>query len=91
MIIFVFLLIFLGFYLLFLMSEKQKKNTAHSRFKKLLQHLKLARYAAYTCFIAGFFLSMWIYGSSIGWVSWWIFASPIIFMIILTNNRLKAP
>mgnify|MGYP000004528107 FL=1 len=91
LIVILFVLIFTGFYLLFLLSEKQLKKTAQSRFQIILKYRKLTRFSAYLCFLCGFYLSISMYGFSIGFISSWIFASPIIFALILCNNRLKKP
>lgn len=80
------LISFFGFYLL---SEKQRKKTQHSRFAWLLNNIKMYKFVCAVLCIIATSLLMLCYGSSIGFVAWWIFASPLLLMIILSVNDLK--
>ncbi|KHF77788.1 hypothetical protein PJ15_0844 [Acinetobacter sp. neg1] len=44
---------------------------------------------AYLCFLLAGSLLCLEYGSSIGFVSWWIFATPVTFLLVLWVNELK--
>lgn len=80
------LIAFFGFYLL---SEKQRQKTQHSRFAWLLNNVKIYKLACTMLCVVASCLLMWCYGGSVGFVAWWIFASPLLLMIILSVNDLK--
>lgn len=80
------LIAFFGFYLL---SEKQRKKTQQSRFAWLLNNVKMYKLACIVLCIIASSLLMWCYNSSIGFVAWWVFASPLLLLIILSVNNLK--
>ena len=90
MMVWVFLLSLMGFYLLLLLNKKQQRQT--STFSRVvLRYPRTVRSLAILCFVLGCALCMSQYGASIGFVSWWIFASPVIFVLILCKNSLKKP
>ena len=91
MIFIAFLLILLGMYLLFMGSEKYRSPKSTGHFKSLAQkyywHFKIA---AFILFILCAFILIKHYKFSIGFVSWWIFATPLTFLLILLVNPLKS-
>ncbi|MDS7944914.1 DUF1634 domain-containing protein [Acinetobacter sp. V110_1] len=91
MMIFVFVLTLLGMYLLFISSEKHRSPKSTGHFKSLAQkYYPLFRISAFLLFALSGFLLIKKYGFSIGFVSWWIFATPLTFLLILWLNRLRA-
>ncbi|NHB58624.1 hypothetical protein [Acinetobacter shaoyimingii] len=84
------ILIYLGFYLLYLVSEKQRPKTLKSAWRCCAKNSKICKYIAYTMFFISIFCLCLNLGSGIGIVSFFIFATPLIFMIILYCNDLKA-
>ena len=91
MIIFGFILLTIGMYLLFICSEKQRSKKTTHRLKSILQkHFRVARIGSFVLFILCAFLLIQKYGFSIGFVSWWIFATPLTFLLILWINPLTA-
>lgn len=89
MVLFSVAFICLGMSVLHLLSSKQFEKTKKSRLNVLTVYATLARYIAFILFIVATLLLILEYGSSIGFVSWWLFASPIIFILILYFNDLK--
>ncbi|MCH2070712.1 DUF1634 domain-containing protein [Acinetobacter pittii] len=92
MILIAFLLILLGMYLLFISSEKYRSPKSTGHFKSLAQ--KFYRYfkiAAFILFGLCAFILIHEYKFSISFVSWWIFATPLTFLLILLINPLKSP
>lgn len=83
------LLIMSGFYLLFLVSEKQRSKTLKTKLDWLVKNMLLTRIFSIGLFSVAIFLLCDHYGTSIGWVSFFIFASPLIFVLILYCNNLK--
>ena len=82
-------LIVLGMYILYALSSKQIEKTKKSELYVLANHVKNMRIFAFILFlVAGSFFIAY-YGSSIGFVSWWLFATPLVFIIILYVNDLK--
>lgn len=76
----------IGMLLLYKCSAKQitkAKQQAFIRFKTQLRVL------AYVCFLIAGSLLCFTYGSSIGFISWWIFATPVTFLLVLWVNELK--
>lgn len=80
----VFLQLYIGFYLLYLLSEKSKKKV-----QIVSCHPQVFKIIAYLLFISGLVELIHQYGSSVGLVSWWIFTSPILFILILGQAKLK--
>ncbi|MBJ9985021.1 DUF1634 domain-containing protein [Acinetobacter sp. S40] len=88
-IIFGIVLIVMGMYILYVLSSKQLEKTKKSKLQFLAHNVKIMRIFAFILFlIAGLFFIA-AYGSSIGFISWWIFATPLVFGIILYINDLK--
>lgn len=85
----VFLIVYLGFYLLFLLSEKRKKQTLTSKFKVVLQYPRLFKIFAYFLFILAISILISLQSGSVGFVSFWVFASPIIFLLVLSHSSFK--
>ncbi|OEY94671.1 DUF1634 domain-containing protein [Acinetobacter proteolyticus] len=76
----------IGMLLLYKCSAKQiskAKQQAFIRYKTQLRVL------AYICFLIAGSLLCLEYGSSIGFISWWIFATPVTFLLVLSVNELK--
>ncbi len=85
MMFFVFILTLLGMYLLFISAEKYRSS------KSLAQkYYPLLRILAFLLFALSGFILIKKYGFSIGFVSWWIFATPLTFLLILWLNPLRA-
>ncbi|ARG36706.1 MULTISPECIES: hypothetical protein [Acinetobacter] len=90
MMIIVFALTLLGMYLLFMSSEKYRAPKSTGNFKLFAQkYYSLLRILAFLLFALGGFILIKKYGFSIGFVSWWIFATPLTFLLILWLNPLK--
>ncbi|MFJ1519529.1 DUF1634 domain-containing protein [Acinetobacter sp. ABJ_C1_1] len=91
MMIFVFVLTLLGMYLLFISSEKYLSPKSTGHFKLLAQkYYSFLRISAFLLFALSGFILIKKYGFSIGFVSWWIFATPLTFLLILWLNPLRA-
>ncbi|ENW81117.1 hypothetical protein F909_02408 [Acinetobacter sp. ANC 3929] len=86
MIILSLVLILIGMLLLYKCSSKQINKTKQALFIRYQTHLKIL---AYLCFLLAGSLLCLKYGSSIGFVSWWIFATPVTFLLVLWVNELK--
>ncbi|ENV60247.1 membrane protein [Acinetobacter sp. C15] len=84
-----FLLILLGMFLLYVVSTKQIEKTKKSRFHLLPRSASITRCIAWLCFLTACGSLTYIYGNSIGIVSWFIFATPLVFLLICTVNDLK--
>lgn len=90
MMFFVFILTLLGRYLLFISTEKYRSPKSTGHFKSLAQkYYSLLRILAFLLFALSGFILIKKYGFSIGFVSWWIFATPLTFLLILWLNPLK--
>lgn len=88
--IFVFTLTVLGMYLLFISSEKYRSPKSIGYFKTLApKSHSLLRISACLLFVLSGFILIKKNGLSIGFVSWWIFATPLTFALILLINPLK--
>ena len=91
MMFFVFILTLLGMYLLFISTEKYRSSKSTGHFKSLAQkYCSLLRILAFLLFALSGFILIKKYGFSIGFVSWWIFATPLTFLLILWLNPLRA-
>ena len=83
------LLILFGFYILYLCSEKQRAKTAKSKWSWWVAHLRFSKIFAFVLFALAIVLLCLKQGTSIGWVSFFIFSTPLIFILILYCNDLK--
>ncbi|ENW07735.1 hypothetical protein [Acinetobacter beijerinckii] len=89
MILFSLFLILIGMFNLHRCSAKQI-NKAQSKNQQIFIHYRTHfRVVAYICFLLAGSLLCLEYGSSIGFVSWWIFATPVTFILVLWINELK--
>ncbi|MEB6665786.1 DUF1634 domain-containing protein [Acinetobacter vivianii] len=79
-------LILVGMMLLYKCSSKQI-NKAKQQF--VIRYQIQLKVLAYLCFLLAGSLLCLEYGSSIGFVSWWIFATPVTFLLVLWVNELK--
>lgn len=89
MIIFSLIFIFLGLWLLHLLSSKQIAKTKQSSLHILTQFPLISRCVGYLLFFSAAVVLIDHYGISIGFISWWIFASPVAFILIMYINDLK--
>ena len=89
MIMFSFAFIFLGLWVLHLLSSKQIAKTKQSSLHVLTQFPFISRGLAYLLFLSAAAILIDHYGISIGFVSWWIFASPVSLLLIMCINDLK--
>ncbi len=79
MMFFVFILTLLGMYLLFISTEKYRSPKSTGHFKPLAQkYYSLLRIFTFIICVERVY-SHQKYGFSIGFVSWWIFATPLTF------------
>ncbi|RGD90589.1 hypothetical protein [Acinetobacter sp. SWAC57] len=83
------ILIALSCYILFLVSEKQRPKTHKSRWSKCAEHYQICRYFAFAVLAVALTLLIQYTGRGVGSVSFFIFASPILFILILCINDLK--
>lgn len=84
----VFLIVF-GMSILYVLSIKQIEKTKKSKFHFMTQHINILRLFACLLFLVAGSLFIAAYGTSIGFVSWWLFATPFVFGLILYINDLK--
>lgn len=78
-------------YLLFMASEKYRSPKSTGHFKLLAQkYYRQFKIAAFILFALSAFILIQHYNFSIGFVSWWIFATPLTFVLILLLNPLKS-
>ncbi|TCB66598.1 DUF1634 domain-containing protein [Acinetobacter sp. ANC 4178] len=89
MIIFSLIFILLGLWILHLLSSKQIAKTKQSSLHILTQFPLISRCVAYLLFFSAAVVLIVHYGISIGLISWWIFASPVAFILIMYINDLK--
>jgi len=80
------ILILVGMLLLYKCSAKQINKTKQAFFIRYQILLKVLAYFSFL--LAGSLLCLEC-GSSIGFISWWIFATPVTFLLILWVNELK--
>lgn len=80
------ILTLIGMLLLYKCSAKQISKTKH---QSLIRYQIQFRILAYACFLTAGSLLCFAYGSSIGFISWWIFATPVTFLLVLWVNELK--
>lgn len=79
-------LILVGMLLLYKCSSKQ---ISKSKQQFVIRYQIQLKVLAYLCFLLAGSLLCLEYGSSIGFVSWWIFATPVTFLLVLWVNELK--
>ncbi|MBP9787364.1 MAG: DUF1634 domain-containing protein [Acinetobacter sp.] len=90
MIFFSLLLTFIGMFLLYRSSAKQitkAKVTQQQFLKRFKTQISIS---AFVCFLVAVSLLCLKYGNSVGFISWWIFATPVTFMLVLLVNELKS-
>lgn len=83
------LLITFACYVLFLVSEKQRPKTLKSRWAKCAEHDQICRYIAFAVLAVALVILIQYTGRGVGSVSLFVFASPILFILILSINDLK--
>lgn len=76
----------IGMLLLYKCSAKQITKAKQQVFIRYKTQLRVL---AYVCFLIAGSLLCLTYGSSIGFISWWMFATPVTFMLVLWVNELK--
>lgn len=81
------ILIAVSFYLLFLVTQKQRSKP--HKLSPLLKNIFLVRTIAYLFMLISVFLLCTKFGFGIGCVSFLVFMSPIIFFIIMCVNSLS--
>ena len=81
--------ILLGMWCLHLLSSKQIEKTKRSQWYFLTHYPQYSRSIAYILFLIAAAIFIAIFGISIGFISWWLFASPVILFLILLINDLK--
>lgn len=81
---------YFAFYLLYLSSDKQKKVVIQSRWAFITQRPRVFKALAFGVFFTTFILLGQHYSHSVAFVSFWIFATPLIFLLVLRNNQLKS-
>jgi len=80
------ILTLIGMLLLYKCSAKQISKIKQQAFIRYKTQLRVL---AYLCFLIAGSLLCFAYGSSIGFISWWIFATPVTFLLVLSVNELK--
>ena len=83
------LLITFACYVLFLVSDKQRPKTQKSRWAKCAEHYQICRYLAFGVLATALTLLIQYTGRGVGSVSLFVFATPILFILILSINDLK--
>ena len=81
--------ILLGMWCLHLLSSKQIDKTKRSLWHFLTHYPQYSRGFAYILFLIAAAIFITIFGISIGFISWWLFASPVVLFLILLINDLK--
>ncbi|MCH7378663.1 MULTISPECIES: hypothetical protein [Acinetobacter] len=76
----------IGMLLLYKCSAKQISKAKQQVFIRYKAQLRVL---AYICFLIAGSLLCFTFGSSIGFISWWIFATPVTFVLVLSVNELK--
>lgn len=77
-------------FLLYRSSAKQitkAKATQQQFLKRFKTQISIS---AFVCFLIAVSLLCLKYGNSVGFISWWIFATPVTFMLVLLVNELKS-
>ena len=86
-----FLVIVIAMSGLYLCGERQIRKTLQGRWAYFAKHAKTTRCVAYGLLCLAGLGCIQHFGFPIGFVSFWIFATPIIFMLIIYINDLKVP
>jgi hypothetical protein len=73
----------LGFYY---SSEKQQKKVLKSKLHIFAKHARTCKFIASFLFIIALAILFYIYDLSIGFISVWVFATPIFLSIIFAKN-----
>lgn len=81
--------ILLGMWSLHLLSSKQIEKTKRSQWRFLTHYPQYSHCFAYILFLIAAAIFIKKFGISIGFISWWLFASPVILFLILLINDLK--
>lgn len=81
--------ILLGMWCSHLLSSKHIEKTKRSQWHFLTRYPKCSRSIAYILFLIAAAIFIKTFGISIGFVSWWLFSSPVILFLILLINDLK--
>jgi len=81
--------ILLGMWSLHLLSSKQIEKTKRSQWRFLTHYPQYSHGFAYILFLIAAAIFIAIFGISIGFISWWLFASPVVLFLILLINDLK--
>lgn len=84
-----FLFILCAVYGLYQVSEKQMKKSLQSKWALLAHHPRIVRVISLLLLVIATVLIIQEDGYSIGFVSFWIFSSPLIFIFILYINELS--
>ena len=84
-----FIFILCAVYGLYRVSEKQMKKTLQSKWALLAHHPRIVRVISLVLLVITTVLIIQEDGYSIGFVSFWIFSSPLIFIFILYINELS--
>lgn len=84
------LLILIACYILFLVSSKQRAKTQKSRWYKCAEHYNICRYSAFGLLLIALILLIQQTGRGVGSISLFVFATPILFALVLSINDLKA-
>ena len=87
--ILIFTLLICAMFGLYLISEKQITKTQKSRWAWCAKNTGMVRLVSMLLIITATVLCSDQYGSSIGFISLWIFLTPLIFGLILYINDLK--
>ncbi|MCH7311938.1 DUF1634 domain-containing protein [Acinetobacter sp. ANC 4805] len=90
MIFFSLLLTFIGMFLLYRSSAKQITKVKATQQQFLKRFKTQISISAFVCFLVAVSLLCLKYGNSVGFISWWIFATPVTFMLVLLVNELKS-
>ncbi|OTG63546.1 hypothetical protein B9T25_13705 [Acinetobacter sp. ANC 4470] len=88
-IVFSFLFILCAVYGLYQISEKQMKRTLQSKWSFLAHYPQITKAISFLFMFISTLLLIQQTGSSIGFISFWVFSSPLIFIFILYINELK--
>ncbi|KXO78032.1 hypothetical protein AYL20_06555 [Acinetobacter venetianus] len=90
MIVLSFLLILFGMFVLYKCSAKQISQASPNQQQRLIRFKMQFRGCAFICFLVAGSLLALTYGRSIGFVSWWILATPITFLMVLRINKVMS-
>lgn len=84
-----FLFILCAVYGLYQVSEKQMKKTLQSKWALLAHRPRIVRVISLLLLVIATVLIIQEDGYSIGFISFWVFSSPLIFIFILYINELS--